>query len=427
MPTAKLTRKAVEELQPQAKPYTVWDSELPGFGVVVNPGGRIAFVVDYVAAGRRRRMVIGRFPILTVDQARAQARTESAKAQLGADPLQDKREAKARRDGLTVADLCDQYLEAADAGKVLKRRSKTPKKASTLATDRGRVERHIKPLLGKVLVADLTQRQVQQFVDDVTAGKTATKEASGNLRGVARVTGGAGTAARTVGLLGGILSWGIRQGALTSNPALGVERAADKKRDRHLSPDEFRALGKALQQAETEAWQAVAGIHLLAFTGCRLGEIVRLKWSEIDLEGQVLILGDSKTGKSVRPLGAPAQRVLARLQRTEGSEYVLTGVRDAKRPYGSLDTAIDRITKAAGLTGVTAHVLRHSFASVAGDLNYSDGTIGTMVGHQGHSVTSRYTHRLDAVLIAAATKVASEIERMMTGREAVVVAMPKRA
>ncbi|MBE0580828.1 site-specific integrase [Devosia sp.] len=427
MPTAKLTRKLVDELQPEAKPYTVWDSELPGFGAVVNPGGRIAFVVDYVAAGRRRRMAIGRYPILTVDQARAQARTEAAKAQLGADPLQDKREAKSRRLGLTVAELCDQYIEAAEAGKVLKRRSKTPKKASTLATDRGRIDRHIKPLLGKALVADLTQRQVQQFVDDVAAGKTATKERSGRPRGVARVTGGAGTAARTVGLLGGILSWGIRQGALASNPALGVERAADKKRDRHLSPDEFRALGKALEGAVAEPWQAVAGIWLLALTGCRLGEIVRLQWSEVDLDAEVLVFGDTKSGRSIRPLGSPAQSILRGLERPKGFAYVLRGVRNPERPYGSLDTALDRITKAAELEGVTAHVLRHSFASVAGDLNYSDGTIGTMLGHKGHSVTSRYTHRLDAVLIAAASKVAGEIEQMMTGQSAKVVAMPRRA
>lgn len=145
------------------------------------------------------------------------------------------------------------------------------------------------------------------------------------------------------------------------------------------------------------------------------------------MDGQVLVFGDTKTGKSVRPLGSPAQSILAGLQRAKGLPYVLRGVRNPEQPYGSLDTALERITAAAGLEGVTAHVLRHSFASVAADLDYSDGTIGTMLGHKGHTVTSRYTHRLDAVLIAAATKVSGEIERMMTGQGAKVVALPRRA
>lgn len=427
MAKAKLTNTYVKAIEPQEKQFIVWDTSLTGFGVMVNPGGSKTFVLDYTSAGRRRRMTIGRFGKLTVEMAKSQATIDAGKAELGADPLQEHRDAKAKRQGLTVGALCDQYMEAAEAGKVLKKRSKAPKKASTLATDKGRIERHIKPLLGKVLVSELTTQQVQRFVDDVTAGKTATKAKSDKPRGVARVTGGAGTAARTVGLLGGILSWGIRQGALATNPANGVERAADQKRERRLSPADFRKLGEALETSESEPWQAIAGIWLLALTGCRLSEVSKLQWSEVDLDNQVLVFGDTKTGQSVRPLGAAAQRVLSRLQRSKTSPYVLTGIRDETTAYGSLDTAIDRVTKAAKLSGVTAHVLRHSFASVAGDLDYSDGTIGTLIGHKGNSVTSRYTHRMDAVLIAAATKVAGEVERMMTGQEAKVVQMPRRA
>lgn len=76
---------------------------------------------------------------------------------------------------------------------------------------------------------------------------------------------------------------------------------------------------------------------------------------------------------------------------------------------------LERIVGKAGLAGVSAHTLRHSFASMAGDLGYSDSTIGAMLGHAGHGVTSRYIHHLDAVLIAAADRVAMQIAGAMSG------------
>lgn len=423
----KLTKPMIAKAEPREKQYILWDSEVPGLGVYVNKASK-TFFIDYFTADRqRRRMTLRKFGQITIEQARSQAQVEFGKVAAGEDPLQSNRDKKARRDGLTVAQLCDEYITAAEAGRVFKRRSRTPKKASTIATDKGRVDKHIKPLLGKKLVADLTQRDVQQFVDDVTDGKTAKVEKSGKPRGVARVTGGAGTASRTVGLLGGILSWGIRQGALQFNPAHGVDRAADQKRERRLTPDELRALGKALSNADTEAWQAVAGIRLLALTGARLSEIVKLRWSEVDLESQALVYGDTKTGQSLRPLGMAAIDVLRSTESMGGDGFVLPGIRNPDGAYGSMDTAMERITAKAELEGVTAHVLRHTFASIAGDLEYSDGTIGALIGHKGHTITSKYTHRLDAVLVAAANKVSAEVWRQMTGQGGNVIPMPKRA
>jgi integrase len=76
--------------------------------------------------------------------------------------------------------------------------------------------------------------------------------------------------------------------------------------------------------------------------------------------------------------------------------------------------AWNRIAKRAKLAGVTPHTLRHSFASVAGDEGYADTTIATLLGHSSGSVTSRYIHRLDSVLIAAANKVSDRVHSLMT-------------
>ncbi|MCJ2012290.1 tyrosine-type recombinase/integrase [Methylobacterium sp. J-076] len=301
----KLTKRVVDAALPRETPFFLWCSDLPGFGVRVFPSGRRVYYADYrTTAGTRRRMSLGPHGKLTVEEARKLAIVTLGSVIRGEDPAEER---ATRRGSMTVAELCDAYLVAADKGLIMGKGG-VSKKASTLYVDRGRIERHIKPLLGRRLVAELTQPDVQRFVRDVQAGKTAGVIKTG-FRGKAVVEGGPGTAARTVGLLGGILSYAISEQVITLNPAAGVKRPADRKRKRRLSPEEYASLGSALADAETtqtERWQAVAGVRLLSLTGCRLSEIVRLRWSEVDLAGSCLRLEDTKEGASVRPLGKTA-------------------------------------------------------------------------------------------------------------------------
>ncbi|WP_374623142.1 tyrosine-type recombinase/integrase [Devosia sp.] len=421
----RLTKSVVDAAEVRDRQYTVWCSDLKGFGIYINPAGGRTYFVDYrPAEGGRRRMTIGRHGAITADQARKLAiETLGTVVLQKEDPLLERR---TRRKSMTVTELCDNYLSAAEAGLIIGKGGR-PKKSSTLATDRGRVERHIKPLLGRRLVIDLTPADVSRFVRDVASGKTATTVKTEKLRGKAIVEGGPGAAARTTGLLGGILSFAIVEGVISTNPARGVKRPADRKRSRRLAPAEYRALGKALEAAEAEHWQARAGIRLIALTGCRLSEIARLRWSEIDTPASAIRLGDSKTGASVRPLTRPVQELLTSLPRIDGSPWVLPGIRSPQaQPYGGLDNAVDRFAVKAGLPDLTAHVLRHSFASVGGDLDFSDSTIGAIIGHASHGITGRYVHRLDSVLLAAANRIAGEVARQIAP-EADAVVIPLRA
>jgi len=404
---AKLTKRTVDALQPGTPDYFVWDDDLAGFGLRVWPTGRKVYVAQYRAAGRTRRVKIGGHGALTVEEARKLAKGILGDVAKGEDPQEDR---QTRRKSLTVNELCASYLVAAERG-MIRGKGGRPKKASTLYVDRGRIDRHIKPLLGTKLVKDLTQADVSRFVRDVASGKTATVEKTGNKRGKAVVEGGPGTAARTTGLLGGILSFAVSEGIIPFNPAAGVKRPADNHRHRRLSPDEFRALGEAQAAAERdgERWQAVAGIRLLALTGCRFEEIAGLKWSEVDDAGGCFRLEDSKEGRSVRPIGRAAFDVLASLPCADGAVYVLPSVRGEGSRYGGLPGAIERVMKRAGLDDVTAHTLRHSYASVAGDLGFAEPTIAAMLGHAKGSVTSRYVHHLDSVITAAADRVSARI------------------
>lgn len=407
----KLIKTILDNAELRDKPYFIWCSDLPGFGARVFPTGKKTFYVDYYnQAGQRKRMSIGSMGKLTVEEARKLARINLGDALKGDDPALER---KTRRTSLTVSELCTQYIEAAEKGLILGRGGK-PKKKASIDTDRSMSNAHIKPLLGKKLVIELKRADIVKFIRDVTAGKTAKDiEPSGKLRGRIRVSGGAGSATRTTATLGAILSYAVYEGIIDTNPTYGVKKPIIGKRERRLRPEEYGAFGKALREAEEKAWQGVAALKLAALTGCRIGEVENLKWSEVDLGSSLLTLEDSKTGKSVRPLGSPAVALLRSLSKTSKHKFVFPSDRLEDRAYAGIKRFYRGIFKSAGFDDVTPHVLRHSFASVGADLGFSDSTIGAMLGHTGSGITSRYTHRLDSVLIAAADKIAEEVERQM--------------
>lgn len=420
---AKLTKRLIDGLEPKSSDYFEWDDELPGFGVRVWPTGRKVYVAQYRAGVRTRRVKVGTHGPLTVEEARKEAKGILGDVARGEDPQEDR---VTRRKSLTVSQLCDNYLQAAERGLIMGKGGKA-KKASTLYTDRGRIDRHIRPLLGNKLVRDVTQADVSRFIRDVASGKTAVVEKTERKRGKSIVEGGTGTATRTAGLLGGILSFAVSEGVIPFNPATGVKRPADSRRQRRLTADEYKALGKALATAEADAEtaQGIKGAWLLALTGCRLGEVENLKWAEVDDDGGCFRLEDSKEGASVRPIGRPVFDVLATIEGEKENPFVLTALR-GEGAFGGMPGAWRRIMKRAELEGITPHTLRHSYASVAGDLGFTESTIAAMLGHAAGSVTSRYVHHLDSVLIAAADKVARTIHGMMTGTEGKVVQLPSR-
>src|SRR5215472_9330159 len=233
----------------------VWDTAVTGFAARRQKSDAVTYLIKYRATGRRQRWhTIGRHGSpWTPESARAEARRILGEVVQGADPAARKR---AARKATTVAELCDAYLADAAAGRLLTR-SKSPKKASTLAVDKGRIERHVKPLLGGLAVAAVTRDDVERFLHDVAEGKTAGKSKTAKKRGLARVTGGRTAATRAVGLLGGIFTYAVRRGIRADNPAHGVERFADQERNRRLSDDEYAALGEGLRKAEAAGmWPA---------------------------------------------------------------------------------------------------------------------------------------------------------------------------
>jgi integrase len=405
----KIGLRDVRALQPQ---QTIWDSSVAGFGARRQRSEVVSYLLIYrTHEGRQRWHTIGRHGSpWTPETARAEAQRLLGLVVGGDDPAAAKR---AKRHAATVSELCDLYLIDAEAGRLLTRRQ-LAKKASTLLIDRGRIERHIKPLLGAIKVAAVTREDVDTFMHDVASGKTAGKTKTARKRGLARVRGGKGAASRAVGLLGGIFTHAIRHRMRSDNPVHGVIRFADGKLERRLTDTEYAMLGEALGKAKVSGiWPpAVSAVHFLALTGWRRNEALELRWEEIDLDKRTAKLPDTKTGRSMRPLSHAACDVLRQTTVRSGGL-----VFPATRGIGHLagfKKMWPRIMALAGLpVDVTPNVLRHSFVSLADDLGYSDATIGTLVGHKGRTVTSRYKHSADAVLLSAADTVANRTSELM--------------
>ena len=185
----------------------------------------------------------------------------------------------------------------------------------------------------------------------------------------------------------------------------------------HLSNEEYRVLGEILGRADEIAdhGNAVAMVRLLAFTGCRRREIVNLRWDEVDETKGCFRLRDSKEGRSTRPIGRPAFDILGQIRPDVAAGYVFRGTVDGK-PFLGFPKAWASILKNSDLSGITPHVLRHSFASTANDLGFTEAIIAAMPGHSRGTVTSRYVHHVDTALVAAANAVASQISNFISSR-----------
>lgn len=407
----KLTKRIVEALDAKGGPDIFeWDTELRGFGVRARATGSKTYLVQYRnAEGRTRRLVLGKHGALTPDQARDLARQKLAAVARGEDPSEERR---AMRHGMTVGELCDWYLEHARSGRILGRRRR-PIKPTTLDMDQSRIDTHIRPLLGSRSIKGLTVWDIEGMQSAIVAGRTAKKRKS---RG-GNTTGGPGVASRAVGTLRSIFGHATRVGLIEKNPAAGVRLIASTPKTRRLSFAELKLLGEALLKAEAEGEHptALAAIRLALLTGLRRMEILGLQHRWVYGQEGYIAYPDTKTGPQVRVIGAAAAALIDAQPRQPGSPYVFPADWGEGHFIGIV-RVLDRVCALAGLTEVTPHVLRHTFASVAGNLNFSELTIKGLLGHSPRGVTQGYVH-LDYALVVAAEKVSAEIAAILAGKE----------
>jgi integrase len=425
MAAEKLTKRIVDALKApkplkvgvKVREHFVWDKELRGFGVQVMPSGLKSFVIQFrTPEGRPRRSVIGRFGLMTVEEARDLAHEKLVAVSKGIDPVAAEAETAGRS---TVADICDWYLTEAEAGRILGRRRR-PIKASTLAMDRSRIESHLKPLLGRRQVGALKLGDIEAAQADIAAGKTA--KARAGSRGGA-TTGGEGVAARTLSTLHAIFEHAVRVGKIPSNPAKGVRRLASMPRERRLSRAEIERLGKTLRAAaeDGEHPTGLAAIRFLLLTGFRRMEGLGVERTWLDEEEGAIRFPDTKSGAQTRVIGQAAIDLLLAQPETKSSFFFPADWGEGH--FIGVVRVLDRICERARLADITPHTLRHTFASLAGDLGFSELTIAALLGHASRGVTQRYIH-IDEALRLAADRVADEMADILDGKA--TIAPPRR-
>lgn len=272
-------------------------------------------------------------------------------------------------------------------------------KPSTAAEYRRSVELFINRKLGTRKAGDIERRDIAELYHDL---RDTPYQAN-----------------RTLGVLSKMFNlaevWGIRPDG--SNPCLHVKKYPERRRERFLSPKEYAALGKALREIEKEGSETRSAIHavrLLMLTGCRLGEIMTLKWEHVELEARELRLPDSKTGAKVVHFGKAVAVMLGRIERIEGNPWVITGRKEGAR-LTDLQHPWRRIRAKAGLPDVRIHDLRHSYASGALALGEGLPMIGKLLGHTQVQTTARYAHLANDPIKAAGGKVSDFIGKVAMG------------
>ena len=359
MTSQRITKRTVDALQANGNEFTAWDNTMTGFGVRVRPSGAKSYVVVYRAGAGRgapvRRYTIAAVGKIAPERARARAKVILGAVAHGHDPANQK---AGERGTPTVAELADRFM--AD-------HVRAKRKAGTAEFYRDLLDRIVKPALGTTKSDKLTRLQVGRLHSSLSETPFQ--------------------ANRVLAVVGSMYAFAGRAGIVPEvvNPARGIDKFKEYGRERFLTGEELERLGSAIRKAETTGvpWTvdetkstakhvpkakrstsiapaAAAAVRLLLFTGCRLREILHLRWENVDIERGCLFLPDSKSGRKTVILNAPALAVLNALERV--GPYVVPSD-DLEQPRHDLKRPWDAITKRAGLAGVRLHDLRHTYAS----------------------------------------------------------------
>lgn len=363
--------------------HIIWDSELTGLGLRVYPSGKKSFVLSYRQNGRKRLMVLGKYGVHTIDEARELAIDELAKIGSGNDPVEEKRrQAKAQ----TFAELCHAYIHTY---------AKVHKKS--WGEDERRINNHLLPVWRHHLIKSLTRSDISSLHNKM--GLEKPYEAN-----------------RTLALLSKMFDLAIEWGFLDENhvnPATRIKKFKEEKRDRWVGQDEMPKLMEAIHN-ESNTYARYA-ILLYLLTGMRKNELLRIKWEDINWERSELRLGETKAGRvHYIPLSSTAKDILREIPKQTDNPYVLVGNKSGSHLI-NIHKPWVRIRKEASLEDVRLHDLRRTVGSWLAGSGHSLQLIGKVLNHSNQSTTAIYA-RLSENSVASAMEGHGEALRQIMNR-----------
>jgi integrase len=364
--TQRLTQAFVDSQVANGRDHIIFDSQLPGLGLRITLTGKRIFLVQARVARKKRRITLGYPPDMSLSQARSEALQTLAAMRGGVDPTAE-RKARLRASAaktVTVKDLSDRWLTEFVVPKL---------KPRTVLDYRQLLSGRVLPALGNLTVVEIDRAHIERLHLD--------------LKNTPRRANYAVTVVRA------LLSFAVRHGLRTNNPAAGIKLYRENKRERFLSEAEIGAAADGISRAEaagTIGPFAAAGLRLALFTGARSGEITSIKWDYIDFERRLIRLPDSKNNEP-RTIHLSDSAVEVLRNTPHAGPFVVAGMKRGV-PYKNLTHAWARARKYAGLDDVRLHDLRHSYASLAAGRGVSLYTIGKLLGHKDPVSTQRYAH-----------------------------------
>jgi integrase len=380
--SVRLTSQTVRDAEaPEAGLNIVWDNELKGFGLRVTPGGTKAFILDYRAGRRQRRMTIGRHPDWTVAAAREEAKKLRRDVSLGGDPMDARHE---DRGAPSIEDLWRRYRDQ----HLIDKAQRSQKDQISMW------EKIILPFLSRKQLKGISHADIDALHRHITI-----------------IRGTPIRANRTIEVLKAAFNLAIRWGWLEHNPAIGVRRNDENKRERYFSEDELRRLQNAMTHHSQRT--SIDAILLIILTGARKGEVLNATWDQFDLQQKIWIkpASNTKQRKVHRvPLSDDAVELLVRRRSQAEGPFVFSG-QNPDEPLKDIKKTWATLCKEAKLTDARIHDLRHTYASILVSSGASLPLIGALLGHTQPSTTARYAHLYDEPLREATEKVSRIISR----------------
>lgn len=369
----RLTKTLIEQT---AQDITIWDADVPGFGLRVHSTSVKSFIFQYRARdGRQGKMVLGKHPAMTIDIARKTARELRVKVDQGGNPSAERRE---HRQAATLKDMAVYYWEVYGPGKPL-----TP---SYLRDAQRLLERFALPRFGSRKIASLVQSDIRAMTADAT--KNASPHQANKLQAV----------------LSRIFSLAIADGLRTDNPCRGLDKHPEEPRTTYMTEAQVR---KFLAACDAYPDRNVAdAIRLLLFTGARLQEVLRASWDQFDLEKAVWIKPSThtKTKRMHRlELSEPVVAMLHRMKSEAVGCYLFPG-RSPDKPRTTIRRPWKKIEAVAGIGHFYRHDLRRTMASFMLSSGSELATVGKALGHTQAQTTMRYAYLLDGAQRAAADR-----------------------
>ena len=387
----KLSKTVVERIKAADQDVVVWDNTLPGFGVRVKPSGVRSYIIQYRNrnTSTSRRLTIGQHgPLLTLDQAKKQARAMLADAMRGEDPVEIR---KTARRAPSIADLAVDYLE---------RHAVPKKRPKSVRDDRAMLHNIILPKLGAKKVDAIGRR-------DVEAIQVGMKDRPYQ-------------ANRVLSLLSKMFNLAIEWKWRPDNPAKGIERYQEQKRERWLSDEELRHLCAVLDEHPNT--RAANAVRLQLLTGARLGEVLTSRKEDFDLHRGIWTKPSHQTKQKRTehlPLSAQALILVTLIIETSdaGSPFLFPGNKPGQ-PLHEIKKFWSVVLREAGIVNYRRHDNRHTYASHLVSSGLSLEIVGRLLGHTTATTTKRYAHLADDPLRAATDQFGSKIASFQRDRKA---------